>query len=758
MAEVESINGNPIVAEVASESLTPVVDAWMTAHPDVTTTVQDGAVSTAKLSNGAVTDAKLAQTGGVLTTVQDMKVAGAKGFSALPYKFVNGGLNTSGAVIAQYHRIVTQDIIEADADVYLRIADGYRIWYAEYDEAGNTVVSTGWYASQFFIAEGKRFRLGIARNAADEVSGVVDIPLLSGKAVMLNSESYDAIGQLASFYSSSLDEYLRMRFTLGMYSGGKFIPQGYASVAKPFKFYKDITITNNEPTALQANVKMWTADEPIAANYIGTSGWVNSYTVPKDTWFTVEVAARSGSQPSPAQANAAVAFSFDDNIFDLDVDSINDLLTAEGATDTLAEKVKRQLSYNMEHRYFNGTAIVDAPNYYCMVSARTLPFDIKVDFSGKQFKLTLFNGDNEAQIGTFLTWATDPVWVPANTYFMLSAQDTTVHTLSEWYGYFNVSVSKDVDSKSDFVVPVKSYGSSYGVAERFQLLWFSDIHANGQNLTRIMQYADRHAADLNDVICTGDMVLDKFSDDYTFWHANGADKVLVVAGNHEGYKGNSGWATQQELYDKYFAPYIANWDVTYTAGYANWYKVYNSKVMLIGLTPYTTTTAEANELSVFLANALNIAKTNGYAVVVAHHYPADPAITTDVDTPFNTPNKVPRDMFIQGAVISAVESFVQSGGEFVCFITGHTHHDRTVRITSTGKLVLTIGTASTAPGMQDNSQFRSFTRTKYYDLFNILYVDTTAKVVSIKRIGSDRDMWFRKLDYLAVNYETGKIL
>lgn len=65
MAEVESINGNPIVADIASESITPVVDAWMTAHPDVTTTVQDGAVSTAKLADGAVTDAKLAQTGGV---------------------------------------------------------------------------------------------------------------------------------------------------------------------------------------------------------------------------------------------------------------------------------------------------------------------------------------------------------------------------------------------------------------------------------------------------------------------------------------------------------------------------------------------------------------------------------------------------------------------------------------------------------------------------------------------------------------------
>ena len=54
MAEIETINGNPIVAEVASESLAPVVDAWMTAHPDVTTTVQDGAISKAKIAANVI--------------------------------------------------------------------------------------------------------------------------------------------------------------------------------------------------------------------------------------------------------------------------------------------------------------------------------------------------------------------------------------------------------------------------------------------------------------------------------------------------------------------------------------------------------------------------------------------------------------------------------------------------------------------------------------------------------------------------------
>lgn len=49
------------------------VDAWLDGHPEATTTVQDGAITTAKLADGAVTDAKLTQTGGVLEHISDLE-------------------------------------------------------------------------------------------------------------------------------------------------------------------------------------------------------------------------------------------------------------------------------------------------------------------------------------------------------------------------------------------------------------------------------------------------------------------------------------------------------------------------------------------------------------------------------------------------------------------------------------------------------------------------------------------------------------
>lgn len=61
--------------DLSDDMFADAVDEWLTAHPEATTTVQDGAVTTAKLADGAVTDAKLAQTGGVLSEVHDINSA-----------------------------------------------------------------------------------------------------------------------------------------------------------------------------------------------------------------------------------------------------------------------------------------------------------------------------------------------------------------------------------------------------------------------------------------------------------------------------------------------------------------------------------------------------------------------------------------------------------------------------------------------------------------------------------------------------------
>lgn len=83
----------------SSAEVVSAVNAWLVAHPEATTTVQDGAVTTAKLADGAVTDAKLAQTGGVLENVTLMADSGKKLISKT-VNWINAYVNSSGIVVA----------------------------------------------------------------------------------------------------------------------------------------------------------------------------------------------------------------------------------------------------------------------------------------------------------------------------------------------------------------------------------------------------------------------------------------------------------------------------------------------------------------------------------------------------------------------------------------------------------------------------------------------------------------------------------
>lgn len=159
MAEIETINGNPIVAEVASESIQPSVDAWLAAHPEVTTTVQDG----------SVTDAKLVQTGGVIDAVKrlDNRIYGISDDTPPLELFEKGSLNNGvNDTWRANARARSKGILRFDTPALVAVKTGsYLLAYFDANDAYTS--STSWNnssAAPIYIPAGQGFRILMTPN------------------------------------------------------------------------------------------------------------------------------------------------------------------------------------------------------------------------------------------------------------------------------------------------------------------------------------------------------------------------------------------------------------------------------------------------------------------------------------------------------------------------------------------------------------------------------------------------------------------
>ena len=291
--------------------------------------------------------------------------------------------------------------------------------------------------------------------------------------------------------------------------------------------------------------------------------------------------------------------------------------------------------------------------------------------------------------------------------------------------------------------------------EVFGLAHFSDIHGHGERLMRIQEFIDNYGAYFDDTICTGDLVYDKFSDDFTYWSANSDGKILTCIGNHD--SGESGWGdvSLDDLYDKFIAPFASGWGATTVTDKTYYYKDYTAaKVRLIVL---DTTTLDATEQAAqltWLASTLSAAKTAGYTVVGAQHYTPKTGEFTRIEcnfTPLLHGTAASADYDWQpflDQVMAAVQTFIDGGGNFACWLCGHIHHDFVCYDTSYPKQLFIGVTTAMASDAYDEEA-----RTGYLqDAVNILYVDSVRKYIKLLRWGADYDDVLRRKESLVIQY------
>ena len=156
MAEIETINGNPIVADIASESIVPVVDAWLTAHPEATTTVEDGAVTIRKLGRDSID---------LIGSARET-LLGMGDFQAY-------GLSTDGSFLtSQRYRVSNGEWMTFDHPIDIYVADGFKWGYIQNKDGATTWF--GWFTAPVTIRAGLQFKLQIAR-VTEITSEVADV-------------------------------------------------------------------------------------------------------------------------------------------------------------------------------------------------------------------------------------------------------------------------------------------------------------------------------------------------------------------------------------------------------------------------------------------------------------------------------------------------------------------------------------------------------------------------------------------------------
>ena len=328
-----------------------------------------------------------------------------------------------------------------------------------------------------------------------------------------------------------------------------------------------------------------------------------------------------------------------------------------------------------------------------------------------------------------------------------------------------------LNAPKEMITKFRAIGLYEGV-KPLTLLHFSDIHYADKNFPRILEFKNYYASYIDDIINTGDTTADTSAQSLDWYHnTQGSENILIVVGNHDtATKSGStySWIAygRVETYARYLKPFVdanassivINQDAE-TNGDNYYYKDYaTNQIRLIVLDVMYYDTAQ----DTWLQNALAGALTLGYSVVIAAHFVA--SVITSFECQYSSKHEAPANYTYYGQYANtlgnahiAVNTFMQNGGKFICWMCGHVHYDIFGTCNSyPNQIVITVDTAS-----NNQAQTKETPRVigeKSQDAFNIVSFDINKKLIKIFRVGCDYDVELRHKGSITINYETKEVV
>lgn len=333
-----------------------------------------------------------------------------------------------------------------------------------------------------------------------------------------------------------------------------------------------------------------------------------------------------------------------------------------------------------------------------------------------------------------------------------------------------IKSTSDIFRQRAEVLRLKKTGSeTYGECDA-KFMFMTDIHGDASRLKdAIRRYKEWGNSYISAVLNGGDTVYQKLPDGLD-WYYDQIDTldipVLPTVGNHDAWSALSVLENDPVVvYDAIVAPIVSGSGIVQpanaaTSGYNYYYKDFNNTVRLIVVDCMYW---NATQLS-WLENVLADAKTNNLHVLIMTHAPFPWADMETVDCSWSKARMFagysqaalsdPTRTNIQAA--QAVKNFIDAGGMFICWLTGHQHGDDVHILPNYGnQFVITLGSFAQRASMLQKSDIV----TDYnYNCLTYITIDTFLNTIKLMRVGADIDMYGVLHNMLAIKYDENKII
>jgi hypothetical protein len=332
------------------------------------------------------------------------------------------------------------------------------------------------------------------------------------------------------------------------------------------------------------------------------------------------------------------------------------------------------------------------------------------------------------------------------------------------------------------------------------LVWFSDLHGDLENLSRIIEWREYYQSYIDDILNTGDTVTDNINNQANLtglanYFNNGGDNILTAIGNHDAasdtsYKGYGGQKDMHDIYELFTARMnigglgIVQPENAAGNGYNYYYKDYYDRgqggIRLFVLDEciqanlvekycvkedkeqrYIEAQAYEEAQYNWFINNVRLALNNGLSVIVAGHFgrKIEPFVSESGFINATKPLGTSVGTTIPERYLTAIDSFIDEGLDFIGWLGGHVHEDYMGALIDHPKQILIcITTAAKRLDTAQSGEPSRIAGTSTQDAFNVIAFDSYYKRIKVVRVGYNFDAYGRHIDMITIDYKNVKLI